>query len=427
MGLQTFRGLPFQVGKAGSLSCFIKLGEGDAPISIPVREAARQVVFAHRLLETDVPQGGQIGNHVADYIFHSSTGDAVTVAVRERFQISAFGPPYAAGTYTGAPYAPFQAVPDQKATLYPRYEGEFSDAGNRQTEAKQADARWYYLWAWENPEPDSVIESIEIVPRGGPFIIAAITLGQVDEHPLYREANRAVKIELTDPDLALHPFDIEVEVDRGETTYAYPLPKGSADEFIESPNKGWGEPSNETASPSYVEVSATPSATLSVKQGGETVARANWGTIVSKGSAAGPRTRIELVDPGKNWVNVTVVDDDTGQPVPCRIHFRSLDGVPYQPHGFHNHVNSNLDTWHNDVGGDPRLGQITYAYIDGHVPRVAAARRGDRGRGAGVRVRAAPREGPNSIGPATAESPAKTLDEHERAAGGSAGTRTSTF
>ena len=121
--------------------------------------------------------------------------------------------------------------------------------------------------------------------------------------------------------------------------------RGAADEFITKARTRAGvNGSNETASPSYVEVSATPSATLSVKQAGETVARANWGTIVSKGSAAGPRTRIELIDQGKNWVNVSVVDEDTGQPVPCRIHFRSLDGVPYQPHGFHNHINSNLDT-----------------------------------------------------------------------------------
>ena len=365
IGAQTFRGLPFQVGKTGSQICFIRLNEDDSPVSIPVGENVRHIVFAHRLLETDVPQGGQVGNHVADYTFHSSTGSVETVAVRERFQISAFGPPYAAGTYTGAPYAPYQAVPDQKATLYPRYKGEFSDAGNRQTDAMQADARWYYLWAWKNPDPNNAIESIEIAPKGGPFIIAAITLGHIDEHPFYREANRAVKIELTDPDLASQPFDIEVEVDRGETTYAYPLPKGSADEFVSGPHKGWGERQNETASPSYVEVSATPSATLSVKQGGTPVAREKWDTIVSSGSAAGPRARIELIDPGKNWVNVSVIDDDTGQPVPCRIHFRSPDGVPYQPHGFHNHVNSNLDTWHKDVGGDLRLGQITYAYIDG--------------------------------------------------------------
>src|SRR5439155_12641452 len=55
----------------------------------------------------------------------------------------------------------------------------------------------------------------------------------------------------------------------------------------------------------------------------------------------------------------------SGKPTPCRVHFRSPDGVPYQPHGHHNHVHSNLGTWHIDVGGDLRLGQITYAYIDG--------------------------------------------------------------
>lgn len=365
IGAQVFRGLPFHVGKTNDSRCFIRLGEGDAPVTVRIGATARHVIFAHRLLETDVTEGGQIGKHVADYVFHPSMGPAVTVPVRERFQIAAFGPPYAAGTYTGAPYSPFQAVPDRKATLYPRCEGAFADAGNRQTEGNQANARWYYLWAWKNPSPDVAIESIEIVARGGPFIIAAITLGRIDEHPFAREGNRAVKIELTDPDLASQSFDVHVEVDRGEATYAYPLPKGSADEFLTGPNRGWGEPHNETASPSYVEVSATPSATLRVKQGGSTVARANWGDIVTKGSAAGSRARIELIDRGKNWVNVTVVDDDTGRPVPCRIHLRSPDGVPYQPHGYHNHVNSNLDTWHKDVGGDLRLGQITYAYIDG--------------------------------------------------------------
>jgi hypothetical protein len=51
--------------------------------------------------------------------------------------------------------------------------------------------------------------------------------------------------------------------------------------------------------------------------------------------------------------------------VPCRIHFRSPQGVPYQPHGHHGHVNSNLGSWHIDIGGDLRLGQISYAYVDG--------------------------------------------------------------
>ena len=365
IGPQTFRGLPFQVGKEEGSNCFLKLAEGQAPAVVPTNSPAKRVIFAHRLLETKIPEGGQIGNHVADYVFHLSTGKDVTVPIRERFQISAFGPPHVPGTYTGAPYAPFQAVSDEKATLYPRYEGKFEDAGNRQTEANQATARWYFLWAWENPEPDSIVESIEIVPRGGPFIIAAITLGHLDEHPFAREGNRSIKIELTDPDVAAKPFDVEVDVDRGEATYVYPLPEASAEDFVASPVKGWGEKYNDTSSPSYVEVSATPSATLTVKQGGDTVGSASWGSIVSKGSSANSRMRIELIDPGKNWVSVTVVDDATDRPIPCRIHFRSPEGVPYQPHGFHNHVNSNLGTWHKDVGGDLRLGQITYAYIDG--------------------------------------------------------------
>ncbi len=74
---------------------------------------------------------------------------------------------------------------------------------------------------------------------------------------------------------------------------------------------------------------------------------------------------MQIVEDGRNWVETAVFDAETGKPLPCRIHFRSAHGVPYQPHGHHSHVNSNNDTWHIDVGGDLRLGQISYAYIDG--------------------------------------------------------------
>ena len=95
------------------------------------------------------------------------------------------------------------------------------------------------------------------------------------------------------------------------------------------------------------------------------IGEVRWGDVVAKGSAGTERVRVDLLDPGKNWVRAKVVDEDTGDPVPCRIHFRSPEGVPYQPHGHHNHVNSNLDTFNFDLGGDIRLGQITYAYTDG--------------------------------------------------------------
>src|SRR5262249_27113634 len=139
------------------------------------------------------------------------------------------------------------------------------------------------------------------------------------------------------------------------------------------------------------------------------------------------KVRVTRVEEGRNWVETIVVDDETGRPVPCRVHFRSARGVPYQPHGHHRHVYSNLGTWHVDVGGDLRLGQTTYAYADGPPPgrlplrrgphrRRAAARRGAGRRGARLRVRAAPPSGHDRARPAPPRAAAEALDEHEREA-----------
>src|SRR5262249_39208106 len=155
-------------------------------------------------------------------------------------------------------------------------------------------------------------------------------------------AKREVKIVLTKPVDAKKPFDLEVDVDRGLATYPYPLPKHSADEFLADSFKGWGEAQNHESSPAYVEIAATPSATVTVKQKGETLGSVKWGELQKKKKImASARLQLVLSDPGRNWVHTTVLDDETGKPVPCRIHFRSPEGIPYQPHGHHGHVNSN--------------------------------------------------------------------------------------
>ena len=361
VGRQTFRGLPFQVGGDDGGPCLIVLDGSAESVTVPINERARRVLVAHRLLETALADAGPLGVKVAEYVFHLSGGGEERVSIRERFEIAALP----AGGVPGTPGMPFRAVTDQKARLLPRYEGRWDQIGRRQMEAAQATPRWYFLWAWENPKPELAIESLEIVPAGPRFIVAAVTLGHVDEHPFARQGRRPVRIVLTSPDDAEKPFDLDVEVDRGDTTYVHPLPEASADEFIGDSYKGWGQEQNAGSSPAFVDVSAVPSATVTVRQGGEEVGSVNWGEVEQSGAAETPRMRVELLDRGKNWVHVTVLDDETGRPVPCRVHFRSPEGVPYQPHGHHNHVNSNLDTWHTDVGGDLRLGQITYAYIDG--------------------------------------------------------------
>jgi hypothetical protein len=361
-GHQTFHGLPFQIGRPGDGvgACFLAFGGelGVQPVQIPVHHPARRVIVAHRLLESQLMEGGPVGTVVAEYVFHMAGVEPVRVPVRERFEISTVPTPWG--------HLPFLAVPDQKNALYPRYEGRWGMAGNRQTESIQGSARAYFLWAWANPYPDQELQAIEVVPKGPKFLIAAITLGLLDEDPFCRAGKIPVKIELPQPEDAQKPFNLEVEVDRGVATYPYPLPQQPAEGFLCDPLRGWGEQQNTQASPSYVEVAATPSATVTVKQDGQALGSVRWGELVEKKALQPtPRLRLEIVDRGLNWVHTTVLDDETGAPLPCRIHFRTPEGIPYAPHGHHAHVNSNLGTWHVDIGGDVRLGQITYAYIDG--------------------------------------------------------------
>ena len=368
-GVQSFQGIPFLMGGGsdGDGPALLALDGTSDRVVVPVNREARGLVFAHHLVVPRISEPEEVGQPVADYVFTLAGGKKLTVPVRGRFEIAPPRPSEASlrlGT-SGLPGLPFRAVPDQKNVLWPRHSGPWGDAGLRQKESLQVQATWNYLWSWANPEPDSAIESVEIVPGGPPFAIAAITLRLVDEAPFARQGRRPIVIALKDPADAGKPFDLDVEVDRGVATYPQPLPRGSADDFLRDPLRGWGQELNTASDNAYVEVSAVPSATVKVTQGEDVVGEVAWGELEKSGEADSPRMRVELADRGKNWVHVTVLDDETGRPVPCRVHFRSPEGIPYQPHGHHNHLNSNMGTWHIDIGSDVRLGQITYAFIDG--------------------------------------------------------------
>jgi hypothetical protein len=354
IGEQTFHGLPFHIG-ADAARCYIGFAGGGHTFRIPVNDTAFNLIFAHTLLESKVMEGEPIGRVLANYVVHYADGELVRLPIRERFEVSVT--PTAWGQW------PFLAVPDQQEWLAERFEGQWQEAGRRQTEAYYAHRNTYYLWAWRNPQPERVIESLTIEPGERKFLLAAVTLGQVDEEPFYRQGRCPVKLTLNEG--SDQPFSLQVEVDRGVATYPYPLPAEPADAFLSDDFKGFGAVSNETNSPAYVEIAATPSATVTVKANDTEVGRANWGELEASGKVDLPRVSLEVVDKGRNWVHVTVLDDATGQPIPCRVHFRSPEGIPYQPDGHHNHVHSDLGNWHIDIGGDLRLGQVTYAYIDG--------------------------------------------------------------
>ena len=362
LGSQHLHGVPFSVG-SGADAAFIGLGDGLAaePISIHVDEPARTVVVAHRLVGSELQNGGQPGLTCAEYRFTLADGSQHVVPIRERFEISDI-PLWG--------QLPFLAIPDQQHELIARWQGPWGHAGYRQTEAAQSHARDYFLWLWSNPRPDVPLRSIELVPGTRRVLVAAITLGLVDENPLTHTGAVPVRIDLKSSELASRPLDagpndVCIAVDRGVAGYTYPLSQKSAEAFLQDPFAGWGEANNSTSSPVYADVAAVPSATLEIRTEADLVDTVEWQEVLEHQVVETDRVRVAVVEDGRNWVETVVLDDATEQPVPCRIHFRSLDGVPYQPHGHHSHVASNQDTWHRDIGGDLRLGQLSYAYIDG--------------------------------------------------------------
>src|ERR1051326_2795887 len=347
LGAQHFHGLPFTIG----LGARAFIAPEREPVCIALEAMAHTVIVAHRLLGSELDRGAPVGELVAKYIFHLVDGTHHAVPIRERFEINdlvQFG------------RLPFLAVPDQKHGLQPRYAGNWSNAGYRQTEVATGWPRHYYLWCWTNPTPDIPIARLDLVPRGRRFLVAAITLGTSSEHPFVRDGAVPVRVEVAEA-----PAELQVEVDRGTAGYTYSLPGASAHEFLADAFPGWGEAYNMRPTAAYAYVAAIPSATLAVKTADQTRAEVRWSDLVARRSVDSDGVRVQIVEDGRNWVETAVLDDETGQPIPCRVHFRSVHGVPYQPHGHHSHVNSDNDTWHIDVGGDLRLGQISYAYIDG--------------------------------------------------------------
>ncbi len=362
-GPQNLRGLPFFIGSGpDARPCFLGFGPGASTegATIPLQRLTNWVIVAHRLLESHLLEGEPPGRTIATYRFRYVDGTEVEARIRERFEIGIV--PARWGQTS------FLAVPDVHDQLAARHEGRWELVGRRQTEVIQAWPRCVYLWAWRNPHPAREVTSFIIEPQDRPFYIAALTLSTLDEAPFGREPSRPVKITLKDPQHAEKPFGLSglsVEVDRGVALYPYPLPSAAREQMLTETHHGWGLPSTEQSSPAYVEIAAQSSATVRLQQDETELTTFNWGEVVQQGVVEDRQVRVELVDRGKNWVHVTVLDEDTGQPVPCRVSFRSVEGIPYQPHGHHNHLMSDMDTWHLDVGGDVRLGQLTYAYIDG--------------------------------------------------------------
>jgi hypothetical protein len=363
VGLQTFHGLPFVIGRSDGSgdASFILIEPGTDVLAVAIDQPARRIIVAHRRLRDGAPENDPLpGTVCAEYVFRLEDGTSERVPIRDRLEIGAV----ADDGWDSS--GPFHASGTNHLVLPDRYRGQWQDVGVRQCEAAYA---WvptaYFLWVWENPTPAVPVRSIELIASHGRVLVAAITIGDADEHPFAREAARTIGVSAVGVDGPEPLLEPSIEVDRGATSYAFRLPRSGVDAFLTDPLRGWGEELDEQSPNAYAQVAAVASATVRVLDGDRELGSFRWGDLSHDGGIERDGIRVEVLEQGRNWVHVTVLDEDTERPIPCRVHFRSPSGVPYQPHGHHDHVNSDLGTWHIDVGGDLRLGRVTYAYIDG--------------------------------------------------------------
>ena len=384
VGAVRLRGLPFVIGD-GSDHCFVRLGaasstENATLFRVELSRDARWLVFAHRQLSSDLEDGGAAGRVVARYDFTLADGETYDVPIRERFEIS------------DLEQLPALAVPDAMPQSRDRYSARFSRDGGppdavaalRRPMAVYIPPSHYDLWAWPNPRPGVPVSHLTVTAFETPFLIAAITIGHLDEHPLVGDGAVPLRIELpaelSDTDLDA----LSVTVDRGTATLPFPL----IDDDREVPVPGWGRPRRRKASPAYVHVSGLPSARLTVEVAGQEVGQARLADLLPNGEAPAGSARVSVVESGRTWVHTTVVDAG----------LRTTRAVSHQlPVGGRTAVSAawtprrdRRGTRHvarHDRRRSPARGDQLRLYRR-PVPGLAAARRGCRRGSLRIRVRA---------------------------------------
>ena len=365
LGDRVLHGLPFRFSSDRDRAVLVVPPDGSARIAAGGRPT--WLVFAHALLEPELFEGGRVGAPVGTYRLEYRDGTSVTRTLRQRFEI---GP--TPRRWDGRPLpldwgqTPLLARNDAEHVLMDRACGRYDEAGARLVGIDDPQSRVpyvlpyrFYLWAMENPRTDLELDGIVVEAGGASVVLGAVTLSDLEEEPFTRTVAREVLVEMRDGGVT---ESLEFEVDRGTASYVY----RTAPDVETAPELpgGWGRSRPEEWGTGYAKVSASPSATVSVRDGGREQGSFRWGDLVERGALTFGWGSVRLPGPDQNWVRTTV-RDETGSPVACRIRFQTTDGIPLAPYGHHAHINSDGGTWNLDIGGDVRLGSYTYAAIGG--------------------------------------------------------------
>jgi len=363
-GACTFWGVPFRLADrkenpdSKAFVAVAKSADGTVPerASIPISSEATHVLFAH-VCAPSAANGGALeggGEEIAAYRVVYADGTQVVQQLRRRFEIHDVEIPWG--------HHPFLCRHCRETRSLPLDDRKGSWGGVQVgTDQESGGLQGWWLYDWLNPQPEKTIEHIEVEARSSTgMALGGITLCLDEGDPLAWAPREEVAVHLEkEPDPAQ---PLEVEMDRGVIARQDDLIVPD-DEYTATDETGWGRGGQHFERGAYLEVHGSPDARLRVGAKDGKGASFRWGDVLEQKAGTHGQVQVSLVSPqGKQWVHVRVVDAGTGQPVGCRVHFRSAQGAYFAPHGHHADVNVG---WFEHVGGDCKVRGVPYAYIDG--------------------------------------------------------------
>lgn len=295
-----------------------------------------------------------VHGHLGDYVLVYADGSEARTRIVRRHQVSSFTAGWGA--------ACSEAVAQHKVhPVRAHHEQTAAGWGWSQTRAKQPDMGvWVnWIWAWENPYPQKMIVGLRVEPNGRPLVISAISAGTASAHPLRWESRRKALVRLPrgvtfDPQLDEHGLLKQIQLDLGQVISAQ-LQPGYDNRHWE---RGYNNqlPARQEQSV-LIEYTSHPDAVLRLP-GGKKMA-------VGQLERGGDNALVRVVPPAEQRVTISVVEEESGQPVAVKLHVHGADNEYLAPVDRHRIPNN---AWFEDYSADfVHAGLHRCTYIPGRT------------------------------------------------------------
>jgi hypothetical protein len=363
-GVQQILGMPFRCGPPDGANAILLDKE---PVLLDLAGyGATYVLFLHMVEDRitnylegfadSAVDGNELGHLVAEYTLEFADGATTTVPIRRRFAIQQPRIRWGASAFEAVPARPpsvFHTVTEDLG-LGRMPVDSYGFGETRHGSGRLGEQLWIY--ALPNPHPEKPLQRLVLTPRGERALIFAITLTDVTEHPLRPGVRQKARLVLPSGVTLNQLGELDdIAIDLGTVISARAALTYDADRWLGAePNV---QPTR-SATEVIVEYTAHPQARLYVGNGSAEPLIYELAALAAGTVSPGLTT----VNPAWRPVTVRVVEAETGQPAPVRVHFHGQHGEYLPPRGNHRKVNP---YWFEDNYGEFVNGLNQYAYIRG--------------------------------------------------------------